>query len=101
MATEPHYNTFIKSLTRAVFVNTVASILQFAQDNYTMYPDGMPDEAEEAVAYAVACYYAQRFDDGVESEEIKTVLRPKEAMTYGKRLALVNGLFGQFKDGSR
>lgn len=89
---------FIKNLADETFLSIVTAIAQFGTDNYMgeVTLNRVPDDCMMNVSYVIACYFAQRYDEGVETDEPDAALQLHTFMPWADRYALVEAFDRRF-----
>lgn len=88
--TKPTTTAAVQSLSANAFCDVVTTNIQFSVDNYDGADLKCIDSAyAELIAYQAACWFAQRFNMGVETDETLQALKTDRFMSYEERHKLV------------
>jgi hypothetical protein len=88
----------VQTMTKPAFINVVTTNIQFTVNNYEGDTSikTVPIDYAELIAYQAACYFAQRFDDGVETCTTLEALQTEVFMPDAERRELVEKFYKTF-----
>ena len=92
---KPNTIRTVTGLSMDEFIDVVTTNIQFSVDNYSGADLKRIDTAyAELIAYQAACWFAQRFDEGIETGETLEALKTDRFLTYAQRRKLVASFHG-------